>query len=88
LAQVEVIDARHMAMPGPLLATLAALDSLQPGVCLHLLTDRAPLLLYPLVEARGFRFRRLGNRGAAWEVLIWRDGDVVAKGAANARGTP
>jgi tRNA 2-thiouridine synthesizing protein A len=88
VAQVAVIDTRHMEMPGPLLATLSALESLQPGVCLHLLTDRDPLLLYPLVETRGFRFRRLGNRGGTWEVLIWRKGDVVAEDAANARGAP
>jgi uncharacterized protein (DUF2249 family) len=79
MTQIQVLDARNMVMPEPLLATLAALDSLQSGACLRLLVERDPLLLYPLLEERGFRYSRLGSGASGWEVLIWRAGDSGAE---------
>lgn len=72
MVQEQLLDTRHMRMPEPLLAALSALDALAPGMCLRLLTEREPLLLYPLLETRGFRYTRLGAGPDGWQVLIRR----------------
>ena len=70
MAQEQLLDTRRMAMPEPLFAALAALDALAPGACLRLVTEREPLLLYPLLETRGFRYTRLGGGPDGWQLLI------------------
>jgi uncharacterized protein (DUF2249 family) len=84
MAQEQVLDTRHMSMPEPLLAVLAALDVLPAGVTLRLITERDPLLLYPLLDVRGFRWTRLGGDAGGWQVLIRHTGDRAAGDA----GTP
>jgi hypothetical protein len=70
MAQEQVLDTRHMSMPEPLLVALAALDTLPAGVTLRLITVQEPLLLYPLIEARGFHCTRLGSGADGWQLLI------------------
>ena len=84
MAQIRVLDARNMMMPEPLLATLEALDSLQPGVCLRLQIDRDPLLLYPLLGEYGFRHIHMSGASTGHEVMIWRAGDSTVESAVDA----
>jgi uncharacterized protein (DUF2249 family) len=87
MAQEQVLDTRHMSMPEPLLAALAALDALPAGMVLRLITERDPLLLYPLLEARGLHWTRLGGGADGWQILIRHTGDHAA-GDAGASGQP
>jgi hypothetical protein len=51
---VEVIDVRGLEPPQPMLRILQALDRLGPDAPLVVRHDRRPILLYPLLEDRGF----------------------------------
>ena len=79
----QLVDVRGMEQPEPLLRALAALDGLASGECLHLLSHRDPILLYPLLAQQGFLCESLDRAGTV-HVLIWRAGDVVAERAMNA----
>jgi len=48
------VDARGLEPPQPMVRILEALDSLPAATHLHARTDRRPMHLYPLLEARGF----------------------------------
>jgi uncharacterized protein (DUF2249 family) len=50
----ELLDARGLEPPEPMVRVLEALEHLPPGESLRALTDRPPLHLYPMLEARGF----------------------------------
>jgi len=52
-ADVEV-DARGLEPPQPMVKILEALDGLPAATRLHARTDRRPMHLYPLLEARAF----------------------------------
>lgn len=51
--EIEV-DARGLEPPQPMVKILEALLALPQGGTLRALTDRRPMHLYPLLEARGF----------------------------------
>ena len=46
----RILDVRGLEQPEPLLRALAALDTLGNGEYLRLLSDRDPVLLYPLLD--------------------------------------
>ena len=48
------VDARGLEPPQPMVKILEALDGLPAATRLHARTDRRPMHLYPLLEARGF----------------------------------
>ena len=52
----EFIDARDLAPPGPLSRTLETLATLDDDAVLVQLNDRAPQLLYPKLDDRGYRY--------------------------------
>jgi uncharacterized protein (DUF2249 family) len=52
-AEIEV-DARGLEPPQPMVKILEALAALPHGGAVRALTDRRPMHLYPLLEARGF----------------------------------
>lgn len=54
LQQPTVIDNRGLKTPLPLVNTLEALTTLEPGQQLLTLTDIQPTYLYPMLEERGF----------------------------------
>ncbi len=49
-----VVDVRGLEPPGPMVLVLEALEGLQPGERLEVIHDRRPMLLYPLLDERGF----------------------------------
>lgn len=48
------LDARGLEPPQPMMKILEAVAVLPAGATLAARTDRQPLLLYPLLEQRGF----------------------------------
>ena len=53
------IDVRGLAPPGPLVAILALVQSLDPGVRLIVHHDRDPVLLYPELAELGWSAERI-----------------------------
>jgi uncharacterized protein (DUF2249 family) len=53
-AAVVEVDARQLEPPQPMVKILEALAALPDGVELRARTDRRPVHLYPMLEARGF----------------------------------
>jgi len=52
--EIVDVDARGLEPPQPMVKILEALASLSGGVELRARTDRRPIHLYPMLEARGF----------------------------------
>lgn len=48
------LDVRGLEPPQPMMRVLEALEDLPAATKLHARTDRRPMHLYPLLEARGF----------------------------------
>jgi len=78
----HLLDVRNMELPEPLLHALAALETLSPGDYLRMLSHRDPVLLYPVLDSQGFRYRRQRGSGGIYEILIWRAGDTAAERSA------
>jgi TusA-related sulfurtransferase len=84
MGKEHLLDVRDMESPAPLLAALMELETLAPGDYLRMLSRRDPALLYPMLTSQGFSYTRQRTPGAAYEILIWRAGDVAAEQAARA----
>ncbi|HEY7676391.1 MAG TPA: DUF2249 domain-containing protein [Candidatus Methylomirabilis sp.] len=71
-ASEVVVDARGLEPPQPMQRILEALAALPEGAALRARTDRRPMLLYPKLEERGYRYetREAGDDG--YETRIWR----------------
>ncbi len=78
------LDVSHLECPEPLEGILEHLDRLKTGQFLHVLHRRSPDLLYPLLKKRGFHYLIRTEENSSWEILIWRQGDDVARTAAQA----
>lgn len=50
------LDARGLEPPQPMMKILEAVAALPAGATLAAHTDRQPLLLYPILEQRGFTY--------------------------------
>lgn len=50
------LDARGLEPPQPMMKILEALATLPAGETIVAHTDRQPMLLYPILEQRGFSF--------------------------------
>jgi TusA-related sulfurtransferase len=50
------LDARGLEPPQPMMKILEAVATLPAGATIIAHTDRQPLLLYPLLEQRGFTY--------------------------------
>ncbi|RFA29954.1 hypothetical protein CAI21_09045 [Alkalilimnicola ehrlichii] len=72
---VRVLDVSELEAPEPLERVLRALEELPPGHYLRVLHRREPYLLYPQLDARGFRYRSLPGRQRPVEVMIWHAAD-------------
>jgi uncharacterized protein (DUF2249 family) len=55
-SQATQLDARGLEPPQPMMKILEAVAALPAGATLVAHTDRQPLLLYPLLEQRGFTY--------------------------------
>jgi len=74
------VDLRGLEQPEPLLRALAALGELANGEYLHLLSNRDPVLLYPMLAQQGFVCNSRNCAGVV-HVLIWHAGDSTAEQA-------
>ena len=68
--------------PEPMEQALAAIETLAAGEYLCLLHRREPLLLYPVLEKRGYSYRTELDASAAshapYRIYIWRSADAAA----------
>lgn len=69
---IRVLDVRGLEPPEPLERVLEATESMVYGEVLRMMHHREPLILYDVLEERGFvhRSKQLGPE--EWEVRIWR----------------
>ena len=68
---VNRLDLRDLPAPEPLQRALAAVDALQPGQALEVLTPLLPLPLLEALEARGLHWRSqpCADRGT-WVAIL------------------
>jgi TusA-related sulfurtransferase len=66
------LDVRGLEPPGPLVRTLAALDTLPHGHVLVQVNNRVPQMLFPMLAERGFACEVDESRADAVSVRIWR----------------
>ena len=72
-APAEVlVDARGLEPPQPMQRILEALARLPQGAALRARTDRRPMLLYPKLEERGYRYETGEAEDDGYETRIWR----------------
>ena len=77
----RVLDVSALEPCEPLERSLAAAEELAPGDHLRILHRREPFPLYDLLAARGFAHRTVPGTRTAFEVLVWRRDDEVARAA-------
>lgn len=69
---VQVVDARGLEPPEPLIRILGALESLPAGMRLRAITDRQPCHLLGEAEQRGFRHESGEQPNGSWVTLLAR----------------
>jgi uncharacterized protein (DUF2249 family) len=84
LGREVILDVSAMACPEPLDRVLEAIDQLKPGCYLHMLHWREPVLLFPILEKRGFTYQTCKREEKDYKLLIWRKSDAQAEAAAHA----
>jgi uncharacterized protein (DUF2249 family) len=67
-----VVDARGLEPPQPMARILEALTKLEAGGQILAMTDRRPMLLYPKLEDRGFKFATEETANGWFETRIWK----------------
>ncbi len=67
-----VIDAREMEPPEPFVATMDALESMDPNHRLLLILSREPHPLYRTLQKQGFAYSTEITPDYTIEILIWR----------------
>ena len=71
-AQDGEVDARGLEPPQPMMAILAAVETLPAGGKLRARTDRKPLHLYPELETRGVRYQSEQQSDGSWVTTLTR----------------
>ncbi|TAM46926.1 MAG: DUF2249 domain-containing protein [Gammaproteobacteria bacterium] len=79
MVRERLLDVSALEPPEPLVQVVDAAATLQPGEYLRARLPREPYPLYPLLEERGFEFRRLPTMASAFEILIWRRDDAAVR---------
>ena len=78
----RLLDVSMLQPPEPMEQALAAIETLAAGEYLCLLHRREPLLLYPVLEKRGFNYRMAldtpAGGHAPYRIYIWRSADTAA----------
>lgn len=77
------LDVQELFCPEPVEVILQTVDGLAQGQYLEVLHHREPVMLYSLLEKRGFAWR-CQNAGSCYKLWIWRNGDTEAGLAAEA----
>ncbi len=73
--KIRKLDVRGLEAPEPLEKILDQLDSLHSGERLDVVHWREPLLLYPVLERRGYRYQsRYDEPTRTWLISISRVG--------------
>jgi uncharacterized protein (DUF2249 family) len=67
-----VVDARGLEPPQPMARILEALPRIETGGQLLAMTDRRPMLLYPKLEDRGFKYVTEETANGWFETRIWK----------------
>lgn len=67
-----VIDAREMEPPEPFVATMDALDAMDPSHKLLLILTREPYPLYRALQKQGYVYQTEVTMQGTIEILIWR----------------
>lgn len=68
----DVVDARGLMPPEPLVRILAVMETLPAGRKLRALTDREPCHLFGEAEQRGFRHASQAQADGSWVTLLER----------------
>jgi uncharacterized protein (DUF2249 family) len=68
----QVVDARGLEPPQPMMRILEALPTLGPGSELLALTDRPPRFLYAKLSDRGYRYATEETKDGWCETRIWK----------------
>jgi len=69
------LDVRGLEAPEPLERILGELDSLQSGEQLDVIHWREPLLLYPVLDKKGWRYEtRYDEKTRTYLISIRKDG--------------
>lgn len=68
----RVVDARGLEPPQPMARILEALPTIEAGGQLLAMTDRRPMLLYPKLEDRGFKYSTEETANGWFETRIWK----------------
>lgn len=68
----RVIDARDMEPPEPFVATMDALDAMDPAHKLLLILNREPHPLYRALLRQGYAYQTTVTADWTFEILIWR----------------
>lgn len=71
-SEADVVDARGLEPPLPLVQILGALESLPIGRTLRAITDREPCHLFGEAEERGFRHVSTAQPDGSWVTLLER----------------
>lgn len=79
MAPETLLDVSMLEPPEPMERVLAAVDELKRGDYLHLLHRREPFPLYPILEEMGFAYVTRPGHITAYEVFVWRRGDLSAE---------
>lgn len=83
-ARERLLDVSMLEPCEPMERALEALQDLAPGEYLRLLLRQEPRLLYPMIEQIGMYWHSRRGERTAWEVLICRGDDALARAAVGA----
>lgn len=67
-----IIDAREMEPPEPFVATMDALDAMDPSHKVLLILNREPHPLYRALQKQGYAYQTEVSADWTFEILIWR----------------
>jgi uncharacterized protein (DUF2249 family) len=76
--QVEevTVDARELEPPEPFEQVTAALNELNQGQYVRMISRRRPFLLYPWLEEEGFSEITVDQEDETYELYIWAKDDA------------
>ena len=83
MAEKLSLDVQELFCPEPVEVILQAVDALTQGQYLEVLHHREPVMLFPLLQERGFACHCL-DAGPCYKLWVWRSGDEAAAKAAAA----
>ena len=85
MARELLLDAVEMEPPEPLVRAQKMAELLDKGDYLRFRHRREPFLLYDNLNQCGFSFITCTGNDVAYEVFIWREGDVEAQSASRTK---